>query len=121
MSYIEQPKPMEQIMIKPADENSPFAGVKFDGTLNNEGGTIGFQRVVNERGEDVTGYSRGYREGYDAARKQLRDEIAMKAMQGMLANPNYDNASYQEMATEAYEVADAMLKAGRGKAIGFTS
>jgi|SRR5690625_819066 len=97
-------------MIKPADENSPFADVKLDGTLKNDGGSIGFQRVVNERGKDVTDYNRGYREGYEAARKDLRDEIAMRAMQGMLAGPSGDIVTL-EIPIDAYQIADAMLKA----------
>src|SRR5690625_2683564 len=115
-------------MIKPADENSPFADVKLDGTLKNDGGSIGFQRVVNERGKDVTDYNRGYREGYEAARKDLRDEIAMRAILRPTSFPanlyqclrwafgmtyRVSNQCYDQKAKEAYKIADALLKEGQ--------
>ena len=40
----------------------------------------------------------------------LRDYFAAKAMQGILANHTYRLTS-EEIVTEAYEIADAMLKA----------
>lgn len=40
----------------------------------------------------------------------LRDYFAAKAMQGRLANPDW-LYSYDRTATEAYQIADAMLRA----------
>ncbi|HDV8501656.1 TPA: hypothetical protein QIT10_003612 [Enterobacter bugandensis] len=40
----------------------------------------------------------------------LRDYFAAKAMQGRLANPDW-LCSYDRTATEAYQIADAMLRA----------
>lgn len=42
--------------------------------------------------------------------KDLRDEFAMAALTGILANPNYDN-TFQKDAENAFKQADAMLKA----------
>ena len=44
-------------------------------------------------------------------RKQLRDAFAMAALTGLLANPSHDMLSPEEWATDAYNIADAMLKA----------
>ena len=41
----------------------------------------------------------------------LRDYFAAKAMQGILANPESVIQTYESGAKEAYEMADAMLKA----------
>lgn len=46
----------------------------------------GFERHVNELGEDVTEYNWGYQKGYEDARKTLRDEFAAKAMQATISN-----------------------------------
>lgn len=40
----------------------------------------------------------------------MRDYFAAKAMQGRLANPDW-LCSYDRTATEAYQIADAMLRA----------
>jgi|SRR5690625_477394 len=105
-------------MIKPADENSPFAGVKFDGTLKNEGVTVGFARIVSQ--ED---YNRGYQEGRKEAEKTLRDEIAMRAMQGIISNAKTmqeitrhvaEDKFFRAISRLAYDYADAMLKVRQG-------
>ena len=42
----------------------------------------------------------------------LRDYFAAKALCGMLSNPNYPDGSFWiQLAEDAYDVADAMLKA----------
>lgn len=41
----------------------------------------------------------------------LRDYLAARAMQGMLANPDCDLGPLTEIPGAAYEMADAMLKA----------
>lgn len=41
----------------------------------------------------------------------VRDHFAMAALTGLLANPNIEHRSFDEMATEAYQWADAMMKA----------
>lgn len=46
--------------------------------------------------------------------KTLRDEIAIAALQGMLANPGLDCLGPEDFAHDAYKYADAML-AQRGK------
>jgi hypothetical protein len=43
--------------------------------------------------------------------KTLRDEFAMAALTGNMANPNIRFQSFDEMATESYQMADAMMKA----------
>lgn len=62
-------------------------------------------------------YQQGYNEGRKEAEKTLRDEIAMRAMQGMILEYNLDRKIPDSTLTEkdvlvqrAYEVADAMLK-----------
>lgn len=44
----------------------------------------------------------------------LRDYFAAKAMQGMVASPEYAKGNWPivEIANQAYEMADAMLKEG---------
>lgn len=39
----------------------------------------------------------------------LRDNLAGRAMQGMLINPMYDENTREQVAKEAYAIADAML------------
>ncbi|MCD9243349.1 hypothetical protein [Escherichia coli] len=46
----------------------------------------------------------------DTGGMTLRDYFAAKAMQGKLSNPDW-LASDERTATEAYEIADAMLRA----------
>ena len=41
----------------------------------------------------------------------LRDQFAMAALIGNMANPNIRFQSFDEMATESYQMADAMMKA----------
>ena len=41
----------------------------------------------------------------------LRDYFAAKAMQGLLTNPYWDDATYAKITREAYTAADAMLAA----------
>jgi len=58
---------------------------------------------------------------FEAGRTALRDEFAAKAMQGFLsghvAHYGHDNHwPYQALASEAYDMADAMLKAREGSA-----
>ena len=45
------------------------------------------------------------------ARAELRDRFAMAALTGLLANPSHDMLSPEEWASDAYNIADAMLKA----------
>ena len=42
--------------------------------------------------------------------KTLRDEFAMAALQGNLANPSLTFSSWERLAEVSYEAADAMLK-----------
>ena len=44
------------------------------------------------------------------ARAELRDRFAMAALTGLLANPQNDVLSGEEWASDAYSIADAMLK-----------
>jgi hypothetical protein len=44
-------------------------------------------------------------------RPTLRDHFAMAALTGNMANPNIRFQSFDEMATESYQMADAMTKA----------
>jgi hypothetical protein len=44
----------------------------------------------------------------------LRDYFAAKIMQGILANSNIQNLSNEKLATESYELADAMMEARNG-------
>lgn len=41
---------------------------------------------------------------------KMRDYIAIKAMQGIAANPAYAEASYEQAATMAYGYADALIE-----------
>jgi hypothetical protein len=41
----------------------------------------------------------------------IRDHFAMAALIGNMANPNIRFQSFYEMATESYQMADAMMKA----------
>jgi hypothetical protein len=47
----------------------------------------------------------------------LRDYFAAKAMQGMASSPEHcsDGWAYSDMAIQAYELADAMIKAREAK------
>ena len=49
-------------------------------------------------------------EGTDDEPKTLRDEFAMAALQGNLANPSLTFSSWECLAEMSYEAADAMLK-----------
>jgi len=57
---------------------------------------------------DERGHLRGFE--ISSGGMTLRDYFAAKAMQGKLANPDW-LASEERTATEAYEIADAMLRA----------
>lgn len=48
--------------------------------------------------------------------KSLKDQFAMAAMQGMLANGNYD-LSYEDVAVRAYRQAEVMLAGRKERAI----
>ena len=48
---------------------------------------------------------------YDIDGMDLRDYFAAKAMQGLLANPDFDAFLAITIAASSYEVADAMMKA----------
>jgi hypothetical protein len=45
----------------------------------------------------------------------MRDELAARAMQGLLTHENCQGATWDEIPKYAYEMADAMLKAREGK------
>ena len=45
-----------------------------------------------------------------AARSKIRDDFAKAALTGLLANPSHDMFSPEEWASDAYNIADAMLK-----------
>jgi hypothetical protein len=45
----------------------------------------------------------------------MRDELAGRAMQGLLTHENCQGATWDEIPKYAYEMADAMLKAREGK------
>jgi len=45
----------------------------------------------------------------------LRDELAARAMQGLLTHENCQGATWDEIPKYAYEMADAMLKAREAK------
>jgi len=51
---------------------------------------------------------------YTDAEKTLRDEFAMAALKGNLANP-HDDLSPEQNAEIAYKIADAMMAAREGK------
>ena len=74
----------------------------------------GFKREINETGQDVTDYNRGYKLGYELAQKVLRDEFAMRAMQGIvtaLTSPTgLINADEQGVSKVSYQIADAMIE-----------
>lgn len=45
-----------------------------------------------------------------SGKMKMRDYIAIKAMQGLLANPAYAEATFEQWANMAYSAADAMIK-----------
>lgn len=57
-------------------------------------------------------YQQGYNEGRKEAEKTLRDEIAMRAMQGLISH--YGVTYVDAHPGEAYQIADAMLKVRQG-------
>ena len=69
----------------------------------------GFKREINETGQDVTDYNRGYKLGYELAQKVLRDEFAMGAMQGLLVGAN-TAPNVPWTVKISYEIADAMME-----------
>jgi len=60
----------------------------------------------------ILAHQQGYNEGYEAARKQLRDELAGRVMQGIITH--YGTFDNQIDAARSYRIADAMLKARQG-------
>ena len=48
---------------------------------------------------------------YEDPQKTLRDEFAMAALAGMMANPMWDDDDTPDIAGCAYVLADAMLEA----------
>lgn len=58
-------------------------------------------------------YANGER-GYGAWGMTLRDWLAGKALQGMLANPAYNSASNEVLSSHAYDLADRMIAVRKG-------
>lgn len=57
------------------------------------------------------GYARrAFDAGVMSVSPNLRDQFAMSALQGLMANPSYGTISPVQQAWDAYEYADAMLK-----------
>ena len=83
-------------------------GVKFCGMI--------FDKQIwlikdNAAEEFLRGTSAEPIQAVSQARAELRDRFAMAALTGLLANSALSGLSYEPIAEETYEWADAMLKA----------